>query len=169
MKNLLLLLFLLPLISLSQSKKELKKERKEFEKLELKITNRGLNLKDIFVPYSSGWDLGSDIVMPKNIVTNNWADAMFEAGLNVGTYYSKKSVKDTENREMELSGANIFQGRYIFEIVSGQILIKDLNDNNKLIASIRYKETPFFVVSGQTRNAISRRLLILKELIKSNK
>jgi hypothetical protein len=169
MKNLLLLLLLLvPLTSLSQSKKELKKERKELEKLELKITNRGLNLKDVFVPYSDGW-YGYQYKISENTITNNWSDALFEAGLNVGTYHAKKTVKDTENREMELSGERVFNGRYIFEILQGQILIRDLNEDNKLIASIRYKETVLFSVSVNTKNAYSRRLLILKELLKSNK
>jgi len=168
MKKIILILFLLPLVTLSQSKKELKNQKKELKKLELKITNRGLNLQDVFVPYyiATGNRKGD-----ANVVISNWSEALLESGLNVGTYHTQKEVKDAENREMELTVTNVIKGRYIFESSYGKIAIKDTKKDNQLVASIRYKENSSLVSVPMSNKdkAISKRLLIISELIKSNK
>ena len=147
MKNILFLLLLIPVISFSQySKKELKK----LKKMELKIVNRGLDLDATFVPYyrvresGDGWN-----------TETGWGEAMFTLGLDVGDYSSSKT-------------ALTFNGRYIFDSNTyGVIKIQDLEDNNKIVATIKYKGALNWHVLGKD---ISYRMeYVIRELIKSNK
>ena len=158
MKNILFLLLLIPVISFSQySKKELKK----LKKMELKIVNRGLDLNASFVPYSNG-------TYPSGAQWNNesdWVDAMFTLGLEVGDYSQERQVKDANNREMNLSNSLIFNGRYVFDVTNydnfkGVIKIQDLNNNNKIVATISYRR--------DIRTSLKMEYVI-RELIKSNK
>ena len=145
MKKLLLLFLLIPVISFSQySKRELKK----LKKMELKIVNRGLDLDATFVPYSYGTYKSGDSWNNES----DWADAMFTLGLEVGDYSSSKNTVT-------------FNGRYVFDAKdygnwTGVIKIQDLNNNNKIVATISYRR--------DIRTSLKMEYVI-RELIKSNK
>ena len=161
MKNILFLLLLIPVISFSQySKKELKK----LKKMELKIVNRGLDLNASFVPYSNG-------TYPSGAQWNNesdWVDAMFTLGLEVGDYSQERQVKDANNREMNLSNSLIFNGRYVFDTSTHkQIKIQDLNNNNKIVATITYKGNLGWGVGYKP--LIRKKEYVIYKLIESNK
>ena len=160
MKKLLLLFLLISVISFSQySKKELKK----LKKMELKIVNRGLDLDATFVPYyrvresGDGWN-----------TETNWGEAMFALGLDVGDYSQERQVKDANNREMNLSNSLIFNGRYVFDSNTYRVIkIQDLQDDNKIVATIKYKGSLNWHTLGKD---ISYRMeYVIRELIKSNK
>ncbi len=159
MKKLLFLLFFIPVLSFSQySKKELKK----LKKMELKIVNRGLDLKETFVPYC----------IKKNnfmgTVESSWAEAMFTLGLDVGDYSSQKQIKDSNNRETELSRTVTFNGRYVFDSNAfGVIKILDLYNDNKIVATIRYKGSLNYGAGGN--DLYFKKEYVIKELIKSNR
>ena len=155
MKKLLFLLFFIPVLSFSQySKKELKK----LEKMELKIVNRGLDLNETFVPYYK----------KNNFIESSWAEAMFTLGLDVGDYSSQKQIKDSNNRETELSRTVTFNGRYVFDSNAfGVIKILDLYNDNKIVATIRYKGSLNFGAGGN--DLYFKKEYVIKELIKSNR
>jgi hypothetical protein len=117
----LLLLFLFSLSGYSQySKKELKK----LKKLDVKITNKGLDLKADFV-FLNEW---------KNSYSVSWESYMnnilFEKKFGVGSYYFNKETN-----------TNVFNARYVIKgnPSSTSFSIKDLT-TNKLIAIIRWKK-----------------------------
>ena len=162
MKKILFLFILIPVISYSQYSK---KELRNLKKMKLKIVNRGLDLSATFVPYSTvvsefNDNLSSDIEA-------NWGEAMFALGLDVGDYYEKKQSKDGNNREVTLLSSVIFKGRYVFNAkYNGIIIIKDLNNNSKTVATIKYSG----VVSYDKFDDNSyKRDYVISELIKSNK
>jgi len=160
MKNILFLLLLIPVISFSQfSKKELKK----FKKMDLKIVNRGLDLNATFVAYSEQSTQGYI-----DLVEDSWETAMFSQGLEVGDYSEQRQVKDANNREMNLSGSLIFNGRYVFDTSTHkQIKIQDLNNNNKIVATITYKGSLGW---GMGNNPLIRKKeYVIYKLIESNK
>ena len=160
MKKLLLLLLIAPVMGFSQyTKKELKK----LEKMELKIVNRGLDLDATFVVYSE--QSSQDLV---DLVEDSWETAMFSKGLNVGDYYSENSVVDGNNREIQVSSSNYFNGRYIFDTSTyGQIKIQDLENNNKLVATITYKRDLSWGVGFNP--LIWKKEYVIEKLIESNK
>lgn len=103
MKKIIVILLLVPFFGFAQySKKQLRK----IKKLELKVVNKGLDLKETFVVYHKTF----------SSYENDWESALFSAGLDVGDYFDKKNVKDTNNREMILYDEVIFRGRYVFDI-----------------------------------------------------
>lgn len=163
MKKLLYLFLLVPVISYSQlTKKQLKK----LKKMELKIVNKGLDLNATFVPYSTAVsdtnpNIGSEIEA-------NWGAAIFALGLDVGDYSEQRRSKDGNNREVNLSTAVVFNGRYIFSHgdSSGVIKIQDLNNNNKTVATIKYKGV---VSVNLFKDNSYKREYVISELIKSNK
>ena len=146
MKKILFLLFFIPVLSFSQySKKELKK----IKKMELKIVNRGLDLKETFVPYC----------IKKNnfmgTVESSWAEAMFTLGLDVGDYSSSSSTVN-------------FNGRYVFDSNAfGVIKILDLYNDNKIVATIRYKGDLNYGAMGN--DLYFKKEYVIRELIKSNR
>jgi hypothetical protein len=160
MKKLLLLLLIVPVIGLSQyTKKELKK----LDKMELKIVNRGLDLNSTFVVYSE--ESSQQLI---DLVEDSWETAMFSKGLDVGDYYEESQVKDTNNREMALSNSITFNGRYVFDTSTrGQIKIQDLENNNKLVASITYKRDLSWGVGFNP--LIWKKEYVIEELMKSNR
>ena len=145
MKNILFLLLLIPVISFSQfSKKELKK----FKKMDLKIVNRGLDLNATFVAYSDQTTQGLI-----DLVEDSWDTAMFSQGLEVGDY-SQQSL--------------IFNGRYVFDTSTHkQIKIQDLNNNNKIVATITYKGNLGWGVGYKP--LIRKKEYVIYKLIESNK
>ena len=149
----------MPVLGFSQlTKKELKK----LDKMELKIVNRGLDLNSTFVVYSK--EISQNLL---DLVEDSWETAMFSKGLDVGDYYEESQVKDTNNREMELSNSITFNGRYIFDTSThGQIKIQDLENNNKLVASITYKRDLNFGI-GQNP-LIWKKEYVIEKLIESN-
>jgi hypothetical protein len=149
-----------PVIGLSQyTKKELKK----LDKMELKIVNRGLDLNSTFVVYSE--ESSQQLI---DLVEDSWETAMFSKGLDVGDYYEESQVKDTNNREMALSNSITFNGRYVFDTSTrGQIKIQDLENNNKLVASITYKRDLSWGVGFNP--LIWKKEYVIEELMKSNR
>ena len=168
MKNILFLLLLIPVISFSQySKKELKK----LKKMELKIVNRGLDLDATFVPYFEVQyytrENGTQGVRGAS-VESSWAEAMFTLGLDVGDYSRQSQVKDANNREMNLSNSLIFNGRYVFDCNTyGIIKIQDLQNNNKIVATIKYEGRSLYGAWGKDLSL--KMEYVIKELIKLNK
>jgi len=160
MKKLLLLLLIAPMFGFSQyTKKQLKK----LEKMNIKIVNRGLDLDAAFVAYSN--ESSQDLV---DLVEDSWETAMFSKGLNVGDYYSENSVVDGNNREIEVSSSNYFNGRYIFDATThGQIKIQDLENNNKLVATITYKGSLGWGVGFIP--LIWKKEYVIEKLIESNR
>lgn len=162
MKKILFLFLLVPVISYSQyTKKQLRK----LKKMELKIVNRGLDLNATFVPYCTRisddqFDTGSTIEL-------HWEEALFSLGLDVGDYSEQKKYKDGNNREVNLSSAVIFKGRYIFDANNkGLIKIQDLNNNNKTVAIIKFKG---IVGYDLLKSNSYKREYLISQLIKSNK
>ena len=152
MKKLLLLLLFIPLVSYTQySKKELRK----LKKVNLNIVNRGLDLNATFVVYSNSED--EDYWKYNN---NQWEAAMFSKGLDVGDYTYQRQVKDANNREMTLSNSITFNGRYIFDTSSSVLSIKDLQNNNKIVATITFEKL-YYPTFGYD--------YIIEKLIESNK
>jgi len=93
---------------------------------------------------------------------------LFSAGLKVGSYSSKSTVKDTENREVLLEQANIFQGRYVFDVSKrGLIKILDLENNNQLVATVSYRYNKAFLYYRQ--QDYYKRNYVIKKIIELNK
>lgn len=161
MKKTFLIILILPMITFSQySKKELKK----INNLELKINNRGLDLTAAFVPFSYriGYDESSDAS-----AESNWEQALFSAGLKVGSYSSKSTVKDTENREVLLEEAYVFKGRYVFDVSKrGLIKILDLENDNQIVATVFYRYNKAFLYYRQ--QDYYKRDYVIKKLIELN-
>ena len=131
--------------------------------MELKIVNRGLDLNSTFVVYSE--ESSQKLI---DLVEDSWETAMFSKGLDVGDYYEESQVKDTNNREMALSNSITFNGRYVFDTSThGQIKIQDLENNNKLVASITYKRDLSWGVGFNP--LIWKKEYVIEELIKSNR
>ena len=131
--------------------------------MELKIVNRGLDLNSTFVVYSE--ESSQQLI---DLVEDSWETAMFSKGLDVGDYYEESQVKDTNNREMALSNSITFNGRYVFDTSTrGQIKIQDLENNNKLVASITYKRDLSWGVGFNP--LIWKKEYVIEELMKSNR
>jgi len=151
MKKIIVILLLVPFFGFAQySKKQLRK----IKKLELKVVNKGLDLKETFVVYHKTF----------SSYENDWESALFSAGLDVGDYFDKKNVKDTNNREMILYDEVIFRGRYVFDISPyTRITIKDLKNDNKIVALIEHNGW-----SGWGEESIYLMDYIVNALIESN-
>lgn len=145
MRKLLLLLFLFSLSGHSQYSKN---ELKRLEKLDVKITNRGLDLNADFV-FLNEW---------QNQFTEEWESYMnnvlFEKNLDVGrNYYNKET------------NTNVFNVRYVIKgnPSSRSFSIKDLT-TDKLIATIRWKKTILWTDSNRYKFEY-----IFDKLIESNR
>ena len=169
-----IILTLLFFVSFSYAQKLTKWEKKQIEKLELKIINRGLDMNSIIVPYYRRNDGGSFAKKAEDW----WEEDLFEAGFEVGGSYNDKAViKDTENREMLLYKEIEFKGRYVFDFKSegkdffldsppdNVIKIYDLANNNKLVCTIKFKAN---VIMSELSIDKKLRKYILEELKKSN-
>ena len=131
-----------------------KKQLRKIKKLELKVVNKGLDLKETFVVYHKTF----------SSYENDWESTLFSAGLDVGDYFDKKNVKDTNNREMILYDEVIFRGRYVFDISPyTRITIKDLKNDNKIVALIEHNGW-----SGWGEESIYLMDYIVNALIESN-
>jgi hypothetical protein len=141
-KLLLLLLFLFSLSGYSQySKKELRK----LKKLDVKITNKGLDLKADFVfldetpdQYTKRWESYMNSIL-------------FENNFEVGDYYFAKETN-----------TNVINARYVITQSSKSFSIKDLT-TNKIVATIRWKKW-IYITDGDRYKFI----YIFKKLIESN-
>ena len=175
-----IILTLLFFVSFSYAQKLTKWEKKQIEKMELKIINRGLDMNSIIVPYYSRnnqymFKLYSEFTKDAE---DMWEEDLFEAGFEVGGSYNDKAViKDTENREMLHYKEVEFKGRYVFEFTNKKkflftdplpanvIKIYDLENNNKLVCTIKFKAN--WILSGVLIDK-KKRMYILDELKKSN-
>ena len=173
-----IILTLLFFVSFSYAQKLTKWEKKQIEKMELKIINRGMDMNSIVVPYYSRDDKNDEFLQFAKQGENMWEEDLFEAGFEVGGSYNDKAViKDTENREMLLYKEVEFKGRYVFEFTNKKkflftdplpanvIKIYDLENNNKLVCTIKFKAN--WILSGVLIDK-KKRMYILDELKKSN-
>tara|TARA_B100000767_G_C19650631_1_gene486552 strand:+ start:555 stop:998 length:444 start_codon:yes stop_codon:yes gene_type:complete len=110
----------------SQSPKALKK----LKKANIMITNRGIDFNKVFVPVCVGFDR---LQIGNKGFENFCSQTMFEAGLEVGTYYLKKTANQN---------TNMFKGDYVFWVNLQDdrivISIKDLNNNNRMVGSVSF-------------------------------
>ena len=102
LKRIFLIMIMFPVVLSAQySKKELKKKEKWLKKLELRVVNRGVDLNDTFVFFVDRELSKTAAEKIANLLfegkTENWdfiisefENAMFVAGLDVGTYEFKK-------------------------------------------------------------------------------
>jgi len=174
-----IILTLLFFVSFSYAQKLTKWEKKQIDKMQLKIINRGLDMNSIIVPYYSRnnqymFKLYSEFTKDAE---DMWEEDLFEAGFEVGGSYNDKAViKDTENREMLLYKEVEFKGRYVFEFESvgrdflgslpdNVIKIYDLANNNKLVCTIKFKAN---LIMSSLPFDKQKRMYILDELKKSN-
>ena len=126
-----------------------KKEMKKIKKREIKIINRGIDLKATFIPYYESRRIGD--------TENAWSNSLFEAGFDVGDY-SKSN------------GVVIANGRYLFEIKHYSVTISDLQNDNKIVATITFKKgvfAKFNVLIHQAKGNFIRSY-ILEKLIEKN-
>ena len=182
-KIVILVLMMFPVVSSAQySKKELKKKEKWLQKLELRIVNRGVDLNDTFVFFvdqelseTAAEKIANLAFGAKNenwdFVISEFENAMFVAGLDVGTYQFKEIEKGSKNNAA-IAGNLIVNGRYLFEFDraierSVKISVKDVSNNMKTVATISFRNN---IGLG---NYMIRETIIIEhvigEFIKSNK
>jgi len=155
LKRIFLIMIMFPVVLSAQySKKELKKKEKWLKKLELRVVNRGVDLNDTFVFFVDRELSKTAAEKIANLLfdgkTENWdfiisefENAMFVAGLDVGTYEFKEIEKGSKNNA-RVSGNLIVNGRYLFEFDRAieqyvKIAIKDVANNFKTVAQISFK------------------------------
>lgn len=162
-KLIILLLMFAPLFSLGQSEKKISK------KLNLEITNRGLDLDAVFVPVQG--DVRTECPFCcDNRCINNWKSALFISGLETGDYFTNTNLKDTENREMQLGKTTTIRGRYALIFNYDSIEIKDANNNFKTAAILNWGGSgkSYIHSYGNDKNKKIREFII-SQLIKSNR
>ena len=140
-----LLLLLLFLFSLSGYSQYSKKELRRLKKLDVKIINKGLDLKADFVfldvtpdQYTKKWESYMNSIL-------------FENNFGVGDYYYAKETN-----------TNVINARYVITQSSKSFSIKDLT-TNKIVATIRWKKW-IYINDGDRYKFI----YIFKKLIESN-
>ena len=140
-----LLLLLLFLFSLSGYSQYSKKELRRLKKLDVKIINKGLDLKADFVfldvtpdQYTKKWESYMNSIL-------------FENNFGVGDYYYAKETN-----------TNVINARYVITQSSKSFSIKDLT-TNKIVATIRWKKW-IYKNDGDRYKFI----YIFKKLIESN-
>ena len=118
MKKLLLILFFLPFVSFGQT-----------------VTVRDIDLTKTFVVRCTAFSNDYN-----DEVEDMWNTALFENGLDVGSYYIEKVAKDTNNREMELKRLITINGTYWVKIESPKrVEIQDWK-NKKIVGTITFKK-----------------------------
>ena len=136
------LCFIFLLDTNAQSKRKLRKQAKELEKhiakLDLEIIVRGLDLTKVFVVQNKLGVSGLAIVADPKLEEASWNTALFKNGLDVGDYSIEKQVKDANNREMQLSKKINVRGDYLMEIYRDRVKIVDVNNNNKIVATLTF-------------------------------
>jgi hypothetical protein len=177
-----LALMIFPIVASAQySKKEIKKKEKWLKKLELRVVNRGVDLNDTFVFFvdqelseTAAEKIANLVFDGKNenwdFIISEFENAMFVAGLDVGTYEFKKIEKGSKNNAA-ISGNLIVNGRYLFEFDRAieryvKISVKDVSNNMKTVATISFKS--YIGLSSMLRETIIIEHVI-SEFIKSNK
>ena len=182
LKRIFLIMIMFPVVLSAQySKKELKKKEKWLKKLELRVVNRGVDLNDTFVFYVDQELSKTAAEKIANLIfdgkTENWdfiisefENAMFVAGLDVGTYEFKEIEKGSKNNA-RVSGNLIVNGRYLFEFDRAieryvKIAVKDVFNNFKTVATISFRNN-----IGLGNFMIRETIIIehvISEFIKSN-
>jgi len=183
LNKLILILIMFPIVLSAQySKKELKKKEKWLKKLELRVVNRGVDLNETFVFFvdqelseTAAEKIANLVFDGKNenwdYVISEFENAMFIAGLDVGTYEFKTIEKGSKNNAA-ISGNLIINGRYLFEFDRAieryvKIFVKDVSNNMKTVATISFRNN-----IGLGNSMIRETIIIehvISEFIKSNK
>ncbi|MDC3133410.1 hypothetical protein OA958_01075 [Bacteroidota bacterium] len=103
------------------------------------VNVRGIDLSKKFVVRCTAFKSGTQKYLDKQ-TEENFNTALFENGLDVGDYSIERTVKDGNNREMNLSGVVNVNGDYLINIKTPQsAIIKDLSNNNKMVGSFKFK------------------------------
>ena len=180
---LLAIIIMLPtLLSAQYSKKELKKKEKWLKKLELRVVNRGVDLNETFVFFvdqelseTAAEKIANLVFDGKNenwdFIISEFENAMFVAGLDVGTYEFKEIQKGSKNNAA-IAGNLIVNGRYLFEFDRAieryvKIAVKDVSNNMKTVATISFRNN-----IGLGNFMIRETIIIehiISEFIKSNR
>jgi hypothetical protein len=140
-----LLLLLLFLFSLSGYSQYSKKELRRLKKLDVKITNKGLNLNAGFIFLDE---------TPNNYtetLESYMNSILFENNFDVGDYYYAKETN-----------TNVINARYVITQSNKSFSIKDLT-TNKIVATIRWKKW-----IRTTNGDRYKFIYIFKKLIESN-
>ena len=146
MKKLLLLLFVTTLFTVNAQD----------------VTVRGIDLSKTFVVSCNVFSSSYDVK-----VEGIWKEALFEKGLDVGDYYYEKTAKDTYNREMVLGKTMVIRGSYLIEITDPKkVVIKDIENNSKLVGTIRFKRGGVHAISGKGLDSSKKVLKAIDILIK---
>ena len=146
MKKLLLLLFVTTLFTINAQD----------------VNVRGIDLSKTFVVSCTAFNNSYN-----DKVEGIWNEALFEKGLDVGDYYYEQTAKDTNNREMVLGSKMVIRGSYLIEITDPKkVTIRDINNNSKLVGTIRFKSGGKSVFSGKGLDSSKKVLKALDILIK---
>ena len=129
---LLISLVVLSTTLLAQSEKKIKKDAKEFQRhldnLELKIVTRNLDFTKVLAVSvdneSGGWTMLLDSKLEKEY----WTTALFAYGLDVVV------IEDIAEAVVGKTRAD-----YLIEIYRGGAKISDINNNNKIVATLTYR------------------------------
>ena len=100
------------------------------------IVLKEVNFNETFVPYKTN---------SRDYATNwenNVIQILNKVGIQTGTYYSKRTAKDGNNREMTLSSNRIARGRYWIDFSNyEQYTIKDSNRDFLIVGTINLNKS----------------------------
>tara|TARA_B100000900_G_scaffold403922_1_gene411606 strand:+ start:411 stop:860 length:450 start_codon:yes stop_codon:yes gene_type:complete len=126
------------------------------------VTVRGIDLSKTFVVSCTAFQSSYN-----DKVEAIWNEALFESGLEVGTYFTEKVAKDTRNREMLLKENLVIKGSYLIEITDPKkVVIRDMENNSKLVGTIKFKKGGASVFSGKGLDSSKEVLKAIEILIK---
>ena len=105
------------------------------------VNVRGIDLSKKFVVRCTAFSSHPTRSDYDKQVESTWNSALFENGLDVGDYSLKRTVKDGNNREMNLSGVILVNGDYLINIKTpNSAIIQDVGENNKMVGTFKFNE-----------------------------
>lgn len=126
------------------------------------VTVRGIDLSKTFVVNCTAFGNSYN-----DKVEGIWNEALFEKGLDVGDYYTEKTAKDTYNREINLGSKMVIRGSYLIEITDPKkVVIRDIENNSKIVGTIRFKTGGRSSFSGKGLDSSKKVLKAIDILIK---
>lgn len=133
------------------------------KKPKVKVITNGIDLSQSFVVQSIAWKNSYDKTLERK-----WEEQLFLNGLKTGVYSQSRRLKDTENREMEVSNQTEVEGRYLMQIVSDvKLIIRDMNSKS-LVGSITFKRGGYTSLSFPMIVDPSFIDMAIKEMIQQN-